>query len=128
MPDNMRSNPQSIGHMVMRRGANIVHANIVTWRLTHSVRDPEDYQRYLKALAERNIPILRRFGLLDSFVLRMSEDTVQVVNVFEDEAGAESAWAEINGSLAPAIEGHLELMERISARADDLPLLMDFGD
>jgi len=114
--------------MVMRRRAIVVHANIVTWRLTHSVRNPEDYQRYLKVLAQRNIPILRRFGLLDSFVLRMSEDTVQVVNVFEDEAGADSAWAEIKRSLAPAIEGHLELMERTSARADDLPLLLDFGD
>jgi hypothetical protein len=124
----MRSNPQSIGHWVTRRRTSIVHANIVTWRLTESVRQPEDYERYLKALAQRNIPILRRFGLLDSFVLRMSGDTVQVVNVFEDEAGAESAWAEINRSLAPAIEGNLELLQRISARADDLPLLMDFGD
>jgi hypothetical protein len=50
-----------------------------------------------------------------------------VVNVFEDRDGAESAWAEINDSLAPAIEGQLEFMNRISARADDLPLLMDFG-
>jgi len=112
----------------MCRRGNIVHANIVTWRLTESVRNPEDYQRYLKSLAQKNIPILRRFGLLDSFVLRMSDDMVQVVNVFEDRDGAELAWAEINGSLAPAIEGHLEFMNRISARADDLPLLMDFGD
>ena len=112
---------------MLRRGA-IMHANIVTWRLTEAVRNPEDYERYLKALAQKNVPILRRFGLLDSFVLRTSEDTVQVVNVFEDQAGAESAWAEINRSLAPAIEGHLELMHRISAQADDLPLLIDYSN
>lgn len=102
-----------------------MHANIVTWRLTEAVRNPEDYEAYLKALAQKNVPILRRFGLLDSFVLRMSEDTVQVVNVFEDQAGAESAWAEINDSLAPALDGHFELIHRVSARADDLPLLLD---
>lgn len=102
-----------------------MHASIVTWRLTEAVRDDENYDTYLRRLAHANIPILRRFGLLDSIVLRMSNDTVQVVNVFEDQVGADAAWDEINKSLYPAIEGNLELIDRISARADDMPLLLD---
>ena len=102
-----------------------MHASIVHWRLTDAVREPEQYETYLRRLAQENIPILRDFGLLDSFVLRVSDDRVMVVNVFEDEAGAEAAWEEIHGSLAPPLEGHLELIERTSARADDLPLLLD---
>ena len=102
-----------------------MHASVVHWRLTEAVREPEQYEAYLRLLARENIPILRDFGLLDSFVLRMSEDRVMVINIFEDEAGAEAAWEQITQSLAPPLEGHLELIERTSARADDLPLLLD---
>jgi hypothetical protein len=105
-----------------------MHASIVTWRLSPAVQGKEEYDAYLSTLANENIPILRQFGLLDSLVLRMSQDTIQVVNVFEDEPGANAAWAEIPRSLAPALEGRLELIDRITVRADDLPLRLDLFD
>jgi hypothetical protein len=105
-----------------------MYASVVTWRLSASIQGNEGYDAYLSTLANENIPILREFGLLDSFVLRMSEDTIQVVNIFEDEAGANAAWGEIPRSLAPALEGRLELIDRLTVRADDLPLRLDLLD
>ena len=71
----------------------------------------------------QNVPILRRYGLLDSFALRTSDDTVTFLNLFETEAEAEAeaAWQAIRGQLSLALEGKVGLIERISARADDLP-------
>jgi hypothetical protein len=105
-----------------------MHASVVTWRLSPAVQGPEEYDAYLSTLANENLPILRQHGLLDSFVLRMSQDTIQVVNIFEDEAGANAAWSEIPRSLAPALEGRLQLIDRITVRADELPLRLDNVD
>jgi hypothetical protein len=102
-----------------------MHASVVTWRLKPSVQGKEEYDAYLSTLANENIPILRQYGLLDSIVLRMSQDTIQVINVFEDEASANAAWGEIPRRLAPALEGRLELIDRITVRADELSLRMD---
>ena len=64
-----------------------MHASVVTWRLSPAVQGTA-IDAYLSILANENLPILRQYGLLDSFVLRISHDTIQVVNIFEDEAGA----------------------------------------
>jgi hypothetical protein len=105
-----------------------MHASVVTWRLSPAVQGTDEYDAYLSTLANENIPILRQYGLLDSFVLRMSQDTIQVVNIFEDETGANAAWGEIPRRLAPALEGRLQLVDRITVRADELSLRLDNVD
>ena len=98
-----------------------MHANLVRWRLHSSVRDPAAYDQFLRIVSLQNVPILRRYGLLDSFALRTSDDTVTFLNLFETEAEADAAWQAIRGQLSLALEGKVGLIERISARADDLP-------
>jgi hypothetical protein len=98
-----------------------MHANLVRWRLHSSVRDPEAYDQFLRTVSLQNIPILRRYGLLDSFALRTSDDTVTFLNLFETEDEADAAWQAVRGQLSLALEGKVGLIERLSVRADDLP-------
>src|SRR3954463_559368 len=102
-----------------------MHANIVRWRLDPSVQAPTAYAKFLSSVSHRNVPILRQFGLLDSFVFRISSDVVLFINIFENQADAETAWSEVPKSLSEALDGKVELIERISAAADDLPLLSE---
>jgi hypothetical protein len=102
-----------------------MHANLVRWRLDPSVRDDASYDAFMHAVAQQNVPILRQFGLLDSFVFRISAEEILVANLFDTETDADNAWAEVQGSLQPVLLGRVELIARISARADDLPLLTE---
>ena len=101
-----------------------MYAKVITWRLGESVRSAESYPRFLQDLAQRNVAALRRFGLLDGFVIRTGQDTIMTVNLYETAEQAETAWGAMVGTPAYAKSVDLELIDRVMGQAEDLPLLL----
>ena len=102
-------------------------AKIETWRLAAEIQDDQAYSVFLRELSARNTPILREHGLLDGFVVRVGPDTMLTMNLYENEAQAESAWRDVISHLGDELEGRVSLIERHVGPAVDLPMLLNEG-
>jgi hypothetical protein len=100
-------------------------AKIETWRLAKDLQEEQAYTRFLRDLSRRNTPILREYGLLDGFVVRVGPDTMMTMNLYETEEQAESAWRNVISHLGDELKGQLSLVERKVGPAEDLPMLLD---
>ena len=109
-----------------------MHANITTWLISDIARkseslqayletwDCDSYHRFFRSAATEIVPALRRHGLVSSFAIRTKIDTVTIVSVFENEAGAEAAWSDISGHLHEKLECTLEFLDRSTGPVKDL--------
>jgi hypothetical protein len=109
-----------------------LHANITTWLISDIARksdnveeflerwQPNGYQQFFREAAPKVVPALRQHGMICSYAIRTRVDTVTIVSIFEDEAGAEAGWDLISGHLHEVMEGTLEFMERFSGPVEDL--------
>jgi hypothetical protein len=102
-----------------------VYAKIVTWRLASDVQDDGAYDRFIRELSERNVPALRKHGLLDGFVVRTAPDMIMTINLYDDQQSADSAWNSVISSLSDELQGKLTLVERKVGAAVDLPMLLN---
>ena len=100
-------------------------AKIETWRLASNVQEDHAYDLFLRELSQRNTPILREHGLLDGFVVRISPEIMLTMNLYENEAQAESAWRDVISHLGDELEGRVTLVERHVGPAVDLPMLLN---
>jgi len=109
-----------------------MHANISTWLISDIARkstnvqeflrtwQPRSYRQFFQFAAPQIVPVLQRYGLLQSYAIRTRTDLITIVSIFEDEAGAEAAWLEISGGLHELMDGRLEFLEITSGPVDDL--------
>ena len=104
-----------------------MYAKIVTWLLADEIQSPDAYDRFLRSLAERNTPILRRYGLLDGFAIRLNHRTMMTMNLYESKEQAEAAWEHVIVRLNEDLDGQVTVIDRKDGSALDLPLLLGEG-
>ena len=114
-----------MGHACKRRYGAKMYAKIETWRLAPEIQGDEAYDQFVRALAQRNTPILRNYGLLDGFAVRVGPDSMLTMNLYEDAEHAEAAWGEVIVGLSEALKGQLTLLDRMIGPAVDMPMLLD---
>jgi hypothetical protein len=97
---------------------------VTNWRIGREYRGDEAYRDFLYEAGRQVVPILRNFGMLDVFVIRISDEVVKFVNVYESADLAERALATVQEVAGPFLARHLELLERSGGPTIDLPSLM----
>ena len=98
-------------------------AKLIVWRLGTAYRDPEGYERFLRAFAASSMAKLRPYGMLDGFVVRLTDSSILTVNLYESEHRARAAWREVVSLPEYGAAGDLEHIFHLINRGDDLPLV-----
>ena len=101
-----------------------MYAKLVTWQLAPDIQGEAAYEAFLADLSARNVPVLRRYGLLDGFVIRIAVDKIMTMNIYESEQDAETAWREVITSVGDRLDGKLKILERQVGDVVDLPMLL----
>lgn len=108
-----------------RDEAKAMYANISISRLDPSIRDPDALMAYLTTLADSVMSMLTRLGLLDVLVVRISDDTLLSLRLFEDPKAFDAAMREARSSVSPdLIAGKIEPVEQLRGRAFDAAQLL----
>ncbi len=102
-----------------------MQGKIILWRLGPDHRAAEAYDRFLNAFARTSMARLRPFGLLDGFIIRLNESLILTINHYETAEQAWAAWHEVVSRPGYGAEGDLEVLFRLIAPVDDLPLLSE---
>ncbi len=97
---------------------------VTNWRIGREFRSEEAYHAFLHEAGRQVVPILRDYGMLDVFVIRISDEVVKFVNVYESADLAEQALAAVQEAAGPFLARHLELLERSGGPTIDLPSIM----
>ena len=100
-----------------------MHAKIIIWRLGPDHREEQAYHRFVRAFAQTSMAKLRPFGLLDGFLVRLNDNAILTINLYEQRDEAWAAWESVVSQSGYGTEGDLEIIFRIIAPVEDLPLL-----
>ena len=111
----------------MSPGSITVHAKIITWRLSPELQSDAAFDAFLIELADRNVTALRKFGLLDGFVVRTAPDMMMTINFYESAEHAEEAFNAATGRPEYGESLHIAFVSRQDGAAFDLPLFLKSG-
>ena len=100
-------------------------ASVTRWRISESVRDDATFRELLHTSLGNHVAILREHGLLDIIVVRIAEDVLLAVTIYEDDAEGQDAWVASQIAFRDDLLGKLELINRVAGPAFDLPQLLD---
>jgi hypothetical protein len=111
----------------MGRGQTL-YVKVLTYELSEADRTDDGFAAFVKRFADYSLPNLRKFGLLDGYLVRAGDDTIMTVNFYESEEGAHDAFTLLTGTQAYAESMHLTLIEHREGAAYDLPLSLGIQD
>ena len=100
-------------------------ASVSKWRIAESLRAGEDVLELGPTSLARHIDVLRGLGLLDILSIRVSDDQLLVVTIYEEKLEGEDAWKAAQLAFREDLEGKLELLGRESGPAYDIPSLLN---
>lgn len=100
-------------------------ASVSRWRLADTIREPAAFRKFLQSSLGKHVAILRDFGLLDILVVRISDDVVLAVTIYEDDVEGQAGWTASQIAFRDDLHGKLELIGRVAGPAFDLPQLLD---
>lgn len=100
-------------------------ASVSRWRIDETVRDEAAFRGFLQSSLGKHVAILRDLGLLDIVVVRVADDVMLAVTIYEDEAEGQTGWTASQIAFRDDLNGKLELINRIAGPAFDLPQLLD---
>jgi hypothetical protein len=108
-----------------RDEATAMYARISFTRLDQSIQDPDAFMSYLSGFADEVMAMLSRLGLLDVLLVRISDDTLMSLRLFEDPAAFDAAMQEAWQSVSPDLmTGKVEIVEQFRGRAFDAAQLL----
>ena len=99
-----------------------MYVKVLTFELSVEDQTDDGFAAFTKKLATKSLPQLRKFGLLDGYLVRASNETIMTVNFYDSAEGAKSAFAQLTGTVAYAESMGLKLIEHRDGPAYDLPL------
>src|SRR4051794_1432265 len=102
-----------------------MYVKVLTFELSLADQSDEAYAAFVTRFADRNVQSLRQFGLLDGYVVRISENTIMTVNFYDSEVGAHQAFTTVTGTQHYAEAMGLTLLRHQEGPAVDLPLSQD---
>ena len=100
-------------------------ASVSRWRIDESVRDDAAFFELMQTSLRKHVSILRDLGLLDIMVVRVAEDVLLAVTIYENDAEGQEAWKASQIAFRDDLAGKLEVIDRIAGPAFDLPHLLD---
>ena len=102
-----------------------MYARISYTRLDPSIQDPDAFTAYLAEFADQVMAMLSRLGLLDVLLVRISDDTLVSLRLFEDPAAFDAAMQEAWQTISPDLTaGKVEILEQFRGRAFDAAQLL----
>ena len=101
-----------------------MYASVTSWRLHESLWSEQAYTAFLKQVMEQQLALALEIGLLDAIIIRSSEDQITSVGLYESEAAATAAMERSTTVYNEQYTAVLELLDRQSGRADDIPRLL----
>src|SRR5687767_599747 len=99
-------------------------ASVSRWRLAETIREPGAFPDFLQTSLGKHVAILRDHGLLDVVVVRISDDVMLAVTIYEDEAEGQAGWTASQIAFRDDLRGNVELIGRVAGPAFDLPRLL----
>jgi hypothetical protein len=109
-------------------GALPTYASISTWRLAESLRDEAVFDAYVKRVMEQNVALANEVGLLDVMVIRVSEETIMTVGMYESREAVEAAIQRSTRLYQERFVSDIELLDRKFGRAVDIPQVTGRGE
>lgn len=100
-------------------------ASVSRWRICEAVRAEAAFREFLTSSLGKHVAILRGFGLLDIIVVRVSDDAMLAVTLYEDDAEGQAGWTASQIAFRDDLLGKLEFIDRVAGPAFDLPQLLD---
>ena len=100
-------------------------ASVSQWRLAETIREPGTFREFIQSTLGKHVAILRDHGLLDIVVVRIADDVMLAVTIYEDEAEGQAGWTASQIAFRDDLHGKLEFIERSAGPAFDLPQLLD---
>jgi hypothetical protein len=108
-----------------RDEATAMYARISYTRLDPSIREPDAFMTYLAGFADEVMAMLSRLGLLDVLLVRISDDTLMSLRLFEDPVAFDAAMREAWRTASPDLTaGKVEILEQVRGRAFDATQLL----
>jgi hypothetical protein len=99
-------------------------ASVTRWRISETISEDAAFRDFMQSSLGKHVSILRNLGLLDILAVRVSDDILLAVTIYEDEAEGQAGWAASQIAFHDDLLGKLELISRITGPAFDLPQLM----
>jgi hypothetical protein len=100
-----------------------MHASISTWRLAEALREEAVFAAYAKQVMDQNVALANEIGLLDVMVIRVSEETIITVGMYESPEAVDAAVQRSTRLYQEQYVADIELLDRKIGRADDIPQL-----
>jgi hypothetical protein len=111
-----------------RDETDAMFASFATWRLDSSLRAPDALAEYLQVAMTRYLPILRRLGLLDMHVVRLADDVILVVHLYQDPIEGNVDYQEAIAATQNVLGSKVEFVKGHTGRAYDAPQLLGKRD
>jgi hypothetical protein len=105
-----------------------MYVKVLTFQISEADRGPEAFREFVVRIANRNVLALRAYGLLDGYVVRISEDTILTINFYETEAEGKQAFANVTGAPEYARSMGLTMLHLQEGEGYDLPLSLTIED
>ncbi len=102
-------------------------ASVSRWRIAETVRDETTFRDFIRTSLGKHVAILRDLGLLDILVVRISDDVMLAVTIYENDSEGQTGWTASQIAFRDDLSGKLELIGRVAGPAFDLPQLLDDG-
>ena len=99
-------------------------ASVTRWRINESVREATAFHELLHTSLGKHVAILRDLGLLDIIVVRIADDVLLAVTIYEDEVEGQAGGAASQVAFRDDLLGKMELISRVAGPAFDLPQLL----
>ena len=109
-------------------GAPPTYASISTWRLAEALRDDSVFDAYVKQVMEQNVELANEVGLLDVMVIRVSEEIIMTVGMYESREAVEAAIQRSTRLYQERFASDIELLDRKFGRAVDIPQVTGRGE
>jgi hypothetical protein len=109
-------------------GGARMHATVTTWRLHESLRAEPAYTAFLRGVMEQNLALALEIGLLDTMIIRTSDEGGISIGMYETMEAAKAAVERATTVYNEHYAAIVELLDRKYGRADDIPSLIGRWD
>ena len=97
-----------------------MYAVVTNWKIKPNTCDDDQYDAFLLSFSQEIVPILRNFGMLDVFTVRVARDHMKFIVVYDAEEDASLATETVMTRCREFVDQHIDLIDRSGGPANDL--------
>ena len=100
-------------------------STMATWRIDGSLRAPAALNSYLAERMEMSIDLLKHLGLVDMTVMRLADDVIMAVLLYDRPGDVSEAHTRAQTSMQAVLGDKVKLVKAHTGWAFDVPQLID---